>query len=104
MTTAAMVLGVVPLIMSAGAGAASRFNMGLVIASGLAIGTLFTLFVLPGVYSRLRRDMCGGQRRRVRWNLRLNEVEGVPCNDRTARVRRPSSWWVHGVESICKIC
>ena len=50
MTTAAMVLGVVPLIFAAGAGAASRFSMGLVIASGLAIGTLFTLFVLPAVY------------------------------------------------------
>jgi multidrug efflux pump len=36
--------------MASGAGAASRFNMGLVIASGLAIGTLFTLFVLPAVY------------------------------------------------------
>ncbi len=50
MTTAAMVMGVVPLITAAGAGAASRFNMGLVIASGLSIGTLFTLFVLPAVY------------------------------------------------------
>jgi len=50
MTTAAMVLGVVPLILSTGAGAASRFNMGLVIASGLSIGTVFTLFVLPAVY------------------------------------------------------
>ncbi len=50
MTTAAMVLGVVPLITTSGAGAASRFNMGLVIASGLSIGTLFTLFVLPAVY------------------------------------------------------
>jgi multidrug efflux pump len=50
MTTAAMVLGVVPLIVASGAGAASRFNMGLVIASGLSIGTLFTLFVLPAVY------------------------------------------------------
>ncbi len=50
MTTAAMVLGVVPLILAAGAGAASRFNMGLVIASGLSIGTVFTLFVLPAVY------------------------------------------------------
>jgi multidrug efflux pump len=45
-----MVLGVVPLIASAGAGAASRFSMGLVIASGLSIGTVFTLFVLPAVY------------------------------------------------------
>jgi multidrug efflux pump len=50
MTTAAMVLGVLPLIIASGAGAASRFNMGLVIASGLSIGTLFTLFVLPAVY------------------------------------------------------
>ncbi|BCP53660.1 acriflavine resistance protein B [Kaistia sp. 32K] len=50
MTTAAMVLGVIPLITATGAGAVSRFNMGLVIASGLTIGTLFTLFVVPAVY------------------------------------------------------
>ncbi len=50
MTTAAMVLGVLPLIMATGAGAVSRFNMGLVIATGIAIGTLFTLFVVPAVY------------------------------------------------------
>ncbi len=56
MTTAAMVLGVVPLITATGAGAASRFNMGLVIASGLSIGTLFTLFVVPAVYMMLAAD------------------------------------------------
>jgi multidrug efflux pump len=50
MTTAAMVLGVMPLITASGAGAVSRFDMGLVIATGLAIGTLFTLFVVPAVY------------------------------------------------------
>jgi multidrug efflux pump len=50
MTTAAMVLGVLPLVFASGAGAASRFAIGLVIATGLAIGTLFTLFVVPGVY------------------------------------------------------
>ncbi len=50
MTTAAMVLGVLPLIFASGAGAVSRFNMGLVIATGIAIGTLFTLFVVPAVY------------------------------------------------------
>ncbi|MDD2862660.1 MAG: efflux RND transporter permease subunit, partial [Acidiphilium sp.] len=50
MTTSAMVLGVVPLIIATGAGAAARYNMGMVIATGLAIGTLFTLFVLPAVY------------------------------------------------------
>ncbi len=56
MTTAAMVLGVLPLIMATGAGAASRFNIGLVIVTGISIGTLFTLFVLPGVYIFLARD------------------------------------------------
>jgi multidrug efflux pump len=53
MTTAAMVLGVLPLVFASGAGAASRFAIGLVIASGLSIGTLFTLFVVPGVYMLL---------------------------------------------------
>jgi multidrug efflux pump len=56
MTTAAMVLGVVPLIVATGAGALSRFSMGLVIASGLAVGTLFTLFVVPAVYLMLAAD------------------------------------------------
>ncbi|EDP46696.1 efflux RND transporter permease subunit [Rickettsiella grylli] len=50
MTTASMVLGVIPLILATGAGAMSRFNIGLVIASGISIGTLFTLFVLPAMY------------------------------------------------------
>jgi multidrug efflux pump len=50
MTTAAMVLGVFPMLIASGAGAASRFNMGLVIATGLSIGTLFTLFVVPAAY------------------------------------------------------
>ena len=56
MTTAAMVLGVVPLIIATGAGAVSRFQMGVVIASGLAIGTLFTLFVVPAVYIMFAAD------------------------------------------------
>ncbi len=56
MTTAAMVLGVIPLIMATGAGAESRFNLGLVIASGLAIGTMFTLFVVPSMYLVLATD------------------------------------------------
>jgi multidrug efflux pump len=56
MTTFAMVLGVVPLIMATGAGAQSRFNIGLVIASGISIGTLFTLFVVPAIYMLLATD------------------------------------------------
>lgn len=57
MTTAAMVLGVVPLITATGAGAASRFNIGLVIATGISIGTLFTLFVVPAMYMLLADDL-----------------------------------------------
>lgn len=53
MTTAAMVLGVIPLIIATGAGAVSRFNIGLIIASGISIGTLFTLFVVPAMYMLL---------------------------------------------------
>jgi len=56
MTTAAMVLGVIPLILATGAGAESRFNIGLVIATGISIGTLFTLFVVPGMYVMLAAD------------------------------------------------
>jgi multidrug efflux pump len=56
MTTAATVLGVVPLVISSGAGAASRFNMGLVIITGISIGTLFTLFVVPAMYLLLAVD------------------------------------------------
>ena len=62
MTTAAMVLGVLPLVIASGAGAAGRFNMGLVISTGLAIGTLFTLFVVPAFYLLLSADHHGGKR------------------------------------------
>ncbi|VVN91646.1 multidrug efflux RND transporter permease subunit [Pseudomonas fluorescens] len=55
MTTLATVLGVIPLILSSGAGAVSRFDIGLVIATGMSIGTLFTLFVLPSVYAALTK-------------------------------------------------
>lgn len=53
MTTAAMVLGVAPLIFATGAGAVGRYNIGLVIGAGIAIGTLFTLFVVPAMYMLL---------------------------------------------------
>jgi multidrug efflux pump len=75
MTTAAMVFGVVPLIVSSGAGAVSRFNLGLVIASGMSIGTLFTLFVVPAAYVLLATDHS---------KLRMQEeeresLEGLPA-------------------------
>jgi multidrug efflux pump len=56
MTTAAMVAGLVPLLFAGGAGAASRFAIGIVVVMGMLVGTLFTLFVLPTVYSLLAAD------------------------------------------------
>lgn len=56
MTTASTVLGVAPLLIATGAGAAARFNMGLVIAAGLSIGTLFTLLVHPAVVLMVGED------------------------------------------------
>ena len=56
MTTAAMVLGTVPLVIATGAGAASRYAMGIVIVTGMTVGTFFTLFVVPSVYMLVARD------------------------------------------------
>ncbi len=53
MTTAAMVLGVLPLVFASGAGAVGRSHMGLVISTGISIGTLFTLYVVPAMYLML---------------------------------------------------
>ena len=56
MTTAATVLGVVPLLLASGAGAVSRYNIGLVVATGMTIGTVFTIFVVPAVYLAIGKD------------------------------------------------
>ncbi len=53
MTTGAMVLGAVPLAIASGAGAQSRQDIGLVIVGGILVGTFFTLFVIPTVYTFL---------------------------------------------------
>ncbi len=57
MTTAAMVFGVVPLLIATGAGAVSRFDIGLVIAAGLGIGTFLTIFIVPAVYMFIGKDI-----------------------------------------------
>jgi multidrug efflux pump len=56
MTTVAMIVAMIPLLMASGPGAASRFDIGLVIAGGLGVGTLFTLYVVPAFYLLLARD------------------------------------------------
>lgn len=56
MTSLALIVAMVPLLLATGPGAVSRFHIGLTIATGLGIGTLFTLFVLPAFYLLLARD------------------------------------------------
>ncbi len=73
MTTAAMVLGVVPLLLSTGAGAVARFAMGLVIFSGISVGTLFTLFVVPTFYLLIAADLG-----RLRARAGAMQVQIVP--------------------------
>jgi multidrug efflux pump len=56
MTTVSMIVAMLPLLFASGPGAVSRFHIGLTISTGLGIGTLFTLFVVPAVYLLLARD------------------------------------------------
>ncbi|MCK5770664.1 efflux RND transporter permease subunit [Algiphilus sp.] len=56
MTTAALVVAMFPLLIADGPGAAARFAIGIVIAAGMTIGTLFTLYVVPAMYLYIGRD------------------------------------------------
>jgi multidrug efflux pump len=68
MTTGAMVLGALPLALASGAGAEARQPIGWVIVGGLALGTVFTLFVIPTAYLLL-----SGRRKR---EMRYEQVPG----------------------------
>jgi multidrug efflux pump len=61
MTTVSMVMAMFPLLLASGPGAVSRFHIGLTIATGLGIGTLFTLFVVPAVYMLLGQTHATAQ-------------------------------------------
>ncbi len=75
MTTAAMVLGVLPLVIASGAGAAGRRAMGIVLFTGLSIGTLFTLFIVPAVYILLGADHA---RDRAKAKVKGDPAAGEP--------------------------
>ncbi len=61
MTTGATIAGHFPLTLVSGAGALARNSIGLVLVGGMAIGTLFTLFVIPSIYMLIARDHGGEQ-------------------------------------------
>jgi multidrug efflux pump len=55
MTTAATVVGHFPLVIATGPGAGARNSIGIMLVSGMIIGTLFTLFVVPAIYVLVAR-------------------------------------------------
>ena len=61
MTTIATVAGHFPLVLVTGAGAEARNSIGLVLVGGMAIGTLFTLFIIPSLYMLIARDLRGSK-------------------------------------------
>ncbi len=68
MTSFSTIIGIMPLVIASGAGAASRQAIGITIVAGFAIGTLFTLFVLPVIYTFFAgdhrpRDIAGDELR-----------------------------------------
>ncbi len=85
MTTAAMVIGVVPLLIADGAGAKSRFDIGVVIAAGMTIGTMFTLFITPAIYSYVARD----RRRPAVAEAPVPALSVVATNDAVPSRRKP---------------
>ncbi len=73
MTTFAMVFGVVPLVLASGAGSVSRFDIGIVLACGMTIGTCFTLFMVPTIYTYLSLPFSKRKKRKAPRKSRLNE-------------------------------
>jgi multidrug efflux pump len=71
MTTAATVFGHLPLVFVTGAGAEARNSIGIMLVSGMAIGTLFTLFILPVIYLTIAAEHKPGE---------LDIDAGIPAN------------------------
>ena len=78
MTSVATVAGHFPLILASGPGAASRNAIGVVLVSGMIIGTIFTLFVLPAIYVVIARNH-GGTKRDEETEKLMQELELEPA-------------------------
>ena len=70
MTTAATVMGHLPLVFARGAGAGARNSIGIMLVSGMIIGSLFTLFVVPSIYVLVARK-----------HRRIEEEEAEPAGE-----------------------
>ena len=68
MISIATIAGHLPLIFAKGPGAAARNSIGIVLVTGMAIGTLFTLFVLPAIYLLISRKKVLASKHYLRGN------------------------------------
>ena len=99
MTTAATVVGHTPLILATGPGAGARNSIGIMLVSGMIIGTLFTLFVVPAIYVLVARTHAVGVQDRQRVEApsgaalrsrvvtplpRAGMAHGLHCSSRTS--------------------
>ncbi|HYW90939.1 MAG TPA: efflux RND transporter permease subunit [Gammaproteobacteria bacterium] len=75
MTTLAMVLGVMPLIVATGTGAPPRNQLGIVIASGLGVGALFSLYIVPTMYLYLAKTHSDVAEQEAEQDRALAELE-----------------------------
>jgi len=74
MTSVATIAGHFPLTLVDGPGAAARNSIGLVLVGGMAIGTVFTLFVLPAIYILIAKD----HRSQANRNASVPDLAAVP--------------------------
>ena len=82
MTTAATVVGHFPLVLATGPGAGARNSIGIMLVSGMIIGTVFTLFVVPSIYVLLARTHAAEQVDVVQSGDDRERIEGaVPIPD-----------------------
>ena len=74
MTSAATICGHFPLTLVTGAGAAARNSIGITVVAGMALGTLFTLLVIPSLYVLIAKQHAGEERGAIGRNLELAEA------------------------------
>lgn len=79
MTSVATVCGHFPLTLVSGAGAAARNSIGLIVVSGMALGTIFTLLVIPALYVLLAKQHKGEEPGAIGHDFAHDEDEAVPA-------------------------
>jgi multidrug efflux pump len=79
MTSAATICGHFPLTLVTGAGAAARNSIGITIVAGMALGTIFTLLVIPSIYVLIARQHVGEEPGAIGRDLEVEEAEPVPA-------------------------